>query len=218
MKSVDVERLAAEADAARTLCMPAMCMRFWPAWEWLRERVRDGTFGAPRSATFQRLASPPSWSQEFYRDTARSGGALIDLHIHDADFVRWCFGEPAEVRSCGTIHHLTTSYGIPGGPPHVTAEGGWDHTPGMPFAMRYLVVFERATASFDIARTPQLMLYRDGKGEEITVSPLSGYEAEVQHLVRAIAEGRRDIRVTVGDALQTSRLLEREGAQLHPAK
>lgn len=217
VRAADIEPLVSAAEAANTLCMPAMCMRFWPAWEWLRERVRDGSLGAVRSATFQRLAAPPSWSQDFYRDPARSGGALIDLHIHDTDFVRWCFGDPQDVRSTGTIHHLTTCYEYPGGPPHVTAEGGWDHTPGMPFAMRYLVVFERATAAFDIARTPQLLLYRDGNAEEVSLSPLSGYEVQVQHLLRAISEDRRDIRVTVRDALATARLLEREGAQLRKA-
>lgn len=214
LRAADIEPLAAAARGAATLCMPAMCMRFWPAWEWLHARIRAGDFGAPRSAVFQRLASPPAWSPEFYRDTSRSGGALVDLHIHDADFIRWCFGEPAAVRSSGSVHHLTTLYDYRDGPAHVMAEGAWDHTPGFPFAMRYVVVFDEATASFDLSRTPQLLLHRNDAGEEVAVSALSGYDGQIRHLLAAITQGRRDLRVTVDDALATARLLERERASL----
>ena len=102
----------------------------------------DGNFGAVRSASFQRLTSRPVWSPEFYGDYGRSGGALIDLHIHDTDFVRWCFGEPDSVDTAGGLDHMTTLYRYPSGPSHVVAEGGWDPTPGFEFRMRFVVVFE----------------------------------------------------------------------------
>ena len=95
----EVRRLAAVDAETDTLCMPAMCMRFWPAWAWLCERVREGTYGAVRSAAFQRLGTRPGWGGGFYEDDSRTGGALVDLHIHDADFVRWVFGAPDELRS-----------------------------------------------------------------------------------------------------------------------
>jgi predicted dehydrogenase len=82
-----VRELDAAARAAKRIAMPAMCMRFWPGWTWLEARVRDGELGKVKSAVFQRLASPPSWSPDFYRNARKTGGALVDLHIHDADFV-----------------------------------------------------------------------------------------------------------------------------------
>jgi len=42
LHSADVERLADAAEASSTLCMPAHCMRFWPAWRWLRDVVAVG--------------------------------------------------------------------------------------------------------------------------------------------------------------------------------
>ena len=36
-----VARLRDAAAAARGLCMPAMCIRFWPAYRWLAERIAD---------------------------------------------------------------------------------------------------------------------------------------------------------------------------------
>src|SRR4051812_18935360 len=107
-----LERIAKESGR---LCMPAMCMRFWPAWAWLKGRIDDGEFGQCVSATFTRLAAMPRWSG-FFADGKRSGGAIVDLHIHDADFVYWCFGMPVAVRSSGrvgetsAIDHVTTLY------------------------------------------------------------------------------------------------------------
>src|SRR5688572_12010705 len=34
-----VRRLAGVAAQCGVVCMPAMCMRFWPAWAWLKEAV-----------------------------------------------------------------------------------------------------------------------------------------------------------------------------------
>src|SRR4051794_8087178 len=72
------------ADAAarhpNQVFMPAMCMRFWAEWEWLKRAVADGRYGKVRSATFRRVGSiPAGW----FRDGKASGGGLLDLHVHD---------------------------------------------------------------------------------------------------------------------------------------
>lgn len=213
--SADVQRVA---DAARTsdrLCMPGMCIRFWPAWAWLREQVVANTFGLVRSATFHRLASPPGWASQFYTDDTRTGGALVDLHIHDADFVRWIFGNPQAVVSAGSIDHLTTIYRYgSGGPEHVVAEGGWDHSHGFEFRMRFVVLFEHATADFDLGRNPQLLIARGGKREAVDLEPISGYDGEIRHLLNAIVTGSRDLNATIEDAVAVARLLEAERESL----
>src|SRR5687768_11169533 len=107
----EIDRVANDSD--RT-CMPAMCVRYWPGWSWVKDRIDDGSLGRVLSATFDRLAPAPSWGTG--ADPAVTGGALIDFHIHDADFVRWCFGPPASVSSAGRtgarggIDHVTTIY------------------------------------------------------------------------------------------------------------
>ena len=134
IRAADAERLSDAGLRARTNCMPAMCMRFWPGWSWLAERIRAGTFGAVKSAVFRRLGSRPGWSKGFYDDYSQSGGALFDLHVHDADFVRWSLGAPARVTAAGSLDHVSALYGYPKGPAHVAAEGGWDHASGFPWA------------------------------------------------------------------------------------
>ena len=214
LRAADIERLADAAEAASTLCMPAHCMRFWPAWRWLRDVVASGEYGAVRSASFRRLSAPPSWSADFYANAERTGGALVDLHIHDADFIRWCFGPPSGVSSAGSVNHLTTLYRYDDGPVHVAAEGGWDHTPGFAFQMRYVVVFEQATAEFELAGEPQLRLSRDGETHPIEIAAHDGYQAEVSHLIDLIRTGSRDLDVTVREAADLARMLDEEREQL----
>lgn len=206
-------RLAAAARAARTLCLPAMCMRFWPGWSWLREAVADGRYGAVRSAAFRRLGSHPGWASSFYGDPARSGGALFDLHVHDADLVTWLFGPPRTVSTCGTHDHVTTQYRFSQGPTHVTAEAGWDHDAGMPFRMAYTLVFEHATADFDAGRDPPLRLFRDGHEQPVEVTAGTGYDFEVRHLLMAIAHGT-PLQATCDEAQLVTRLLVAEEASL----
>ncbi len=212
----DIRRLAKVVHETGRLCMPAMCMRFWPGWDWLRERVRDGVFGRVLSATFQRLGSPPNWSSDFYNDTARSGGAMTDLHIHDADFILWCFGRPLEVVGTGSLAHVTTLYrfNTTSGPKHVVAEGGQDHSAGFGFKMRFVVVFEQATVDWDLMRTPHLLLSRNGASEPVQDLCLegAGYEGQAMHIVDAVRRDRsnHDLRATIDQAVDVAELLDAE--------
>lgn len=210
----DARRVASAAADAKTLCMPAMCMRFWPGWTWLKERIDDGSLGKVRSAVFQRLGAKPGWGEDFYLNPDRSGGALVDLHVHDADFIRWCFGPPASVVSTGSVHHVTTLYKFPDGPEHVIAEGGWDHDAGVGFRMRFMVIFDRATAEFDLSREHPLTVSQRGETRPIELEPIAGYDGEVRHVLSAIAEGRTELRATADEAVGVMRVIAGERTSL----
>jgi len=214
LRAAEVESLAAAAAARpHRLALPAFCMRFWPGWDWLIETVRARTFGAVRSARFERLAGPPSWGLDFYTDPARSGGALFDMHVHDADLVCACFGPPRAVASTGTIDHVTTAYAFGDTPPHVVAEGGWDLVGGRPFGMRYTVAFERATAEYVLGREPPLVLYEGGEAHAVPLAATTGYDGEIRHALDVVA-GAAAPYVTLADALAVTRVLEAEARSL----
>ena len=80
--------------------MPAMCIRFWPEYAWVRERVISGVYGRVRDARFRRVASAPAWGHGHFLQGGESG-ALMDLHIHDVDFIQHCFGRPHSVMASG---------------------------------------------------------------------------------------------------------------------
>ena len=192
-----VDRLAAAAREASTLCMPAHCIRFWPGWDWLHERIEQGTYGAVRSAVFRRLASPPAWAPDFYRDSARTGGALIDLHIHDADFVQFLFGMPRAVVSTGfvgrggSVEHIDTHYHYGGKSMSITAEGGWLAQGGCPFEHGYDVYFEDATLKFNSSwGLPPQLLTRDGKTRKPRLPGKDGFIGELQEAVDAVRNGK----------------------------
>jgi predicted dehydrogenase len=213
--ALEARRIEALAEVARRsgrLCMPAHCMRFWPGWSELRAAIAAGRLGRLRSATFRRLASRPDWSPGFYGDAAQTGGALFDLHVHDADFVRWCLGEPRGVVAHGSRDHLLALYRFDG-LPLVAAEGGWDLPPSHRFEMAYEVVGERQTWRYELgAAGPELEIFdaaaaSDAAPQRPVLAAATGYELEVRALLAAIAAGG-PAPVTLEDAAGTARLLE----------
>jgi predicted dehydrogenase len=215
--AADAFAVADAADAAfkksAVIAMPAMCMRFWPGWTWLKQAIAEQTYGKVMSAKFTRLASHPGGA--FYQSAEASGAAALDLHIHDVDFVNYCFGRPKAVRSAGYskvtggVDHIHTQY-LFDDIPLVMAEGGWCMSAGFPFQMRYHVNFERATAVFDAGASPQLSLHRDGKSEEVALGNEMGYHEEIAYFLKCVSEGRRPETVTLRDAAEAVRIVEAE--------
>ncbi len=210
LRASEAQRLAAAAEKAPTLCMPAMCMRFWPGWDWLRAQIVSGAFGSVKSAVFRRLGAHPGWARHFYGDFDRCGGALFDLHVHDADFVRWCFGAPQSVAATGSLEHATTSYRFASGPAHVVAEGGWIATEGFAFRMAFTVVFDDATADYDFTRKPKLVLTHKGSTAPVAIETTTGYDGEVRHLLRTLRDGTNDLAATISESVELTGMLEAE--------
>jgi len=213
LSSAEAARVRDAARRTGRICLPAMCMRHWPAWAWIKARIDDGSLGPVRSATFHRLGSRPAWSPDFYANESRSGGALVDLHIHDTDFICHCFGTPAAVSSAGSPMHLTTLYRFENGPAHVTAEGAWDHDPAFGFHIRCVVVFNDATADFELGRDPELRLCRNGQATPIDLPAATGYEMLIDHALDVVA-GRVAPLATIDDAVNVLRVIEAERRSL----
>ncbi len=209
----DVERLAQAAGDAETLCMPAMCIRFWPAWRWIKERIDDGGFGPLRSMSLTRLGSVPDWAPGFYNDAARSGGALFDLHIHDSDFVYWCLGMPSAVLTTGNRMQLATTYLFDDAPGPIIAEGSWKQQPAFGYRMRYTVNFERATADFDLGREPELLVHDETGTRAIELPEANGWDLEIEHLIERVRIGGA-LDATMNDAVAVTRILEAEACSL----
>lgn len=206
--------IVAAAEAAKGFFMPAMCIRFWPEYAWLKQTIAGGAHGRVLAARFRRVAEMPGWSPHFV-DGTKSGGALLDLHIHDADFIQYCFGKPKAVhaagftRYTGAIDHVVAQYTVEGGA-CVTGEGSWAMTPGFGFNMSYTVIFENATVDFDIARgTDALKRFVKGQpGETITPAAGDGYLLELTHLVESILAHRAPTVVTPRDGLGAVEICE----------
>lgn len=217
----EIDSLADEAADAGLICMPAMCMRFWPEWAWLKGCVDAGE--TLHSLALERIGTAPAWGNGFYQDTGRSGGAVYDLHIHDTDFVCHLLGVPDAVVSVGTRAHITTVYRYRNGVSHVVARGGWARG-GTDFRMRYLAELQGGTADFDLLRDPTLMrsVVPSPEGEATEPSPVavskeSGYDAEIAAFVAAVESGSAPP-VTLADASATLAVLDAEVRSLESGR
>jgi predicted dehydrogenase len=210
-RTVEGARQIVEASRhAKGILMPAMCLRFWPEWAWLKEAIAGGDYGKVLGARFRRVAEPPGWGKNTFLNGAESGGGLFDLHVHDTDFVQFCFGRPTEVfstgytKNTGAIDHVVTQYFVESNA-IVHAEGSWAMTPGFGFNMSYTVNFERATADYDIARgTEALKIAEEGKAARfVHCAGGDGYIGELRHFADAIQSGRGPTVVTARDGLSS---------------
>ncbi len=209
--------VADAATRAGTFLLPAMCLRFWPEWVWVKKTIEENTYGRCLAARFRRVAQPPAWGQRFFLDGSLSGGALLDLHIHDTDFVQFCFGRPRSVFSTGftkvsgAIDHVVTQYQVVSGAT-VSAEGSWAMTEGFGFNMAYTVIFENATADYDVSRGAEaLKLFQKDKAPLILKPGGSdGYVGELQAMLDCIRANKPPGVVTAQDAVSAIEICDAE--------
>ena len=215
----DARRMAAAAKRHGRFLAVAHVLRFWPEYLAMKEMMDSGRYGRVRSAYFGRFSARPMWSWEnWLQDAKRSGSAVLDLHVHDADMVQWFFGRPAKVTARATFdadggasHILGIfQYGKRG--PMVVAEGGWDFPPSFPFRMSARVVFESAAVEFNSLRTPTLAVHdaKTGKAEYPAVPAVSGYTEELRYFIGCIAAGRPPERIKPADAAASVAIVEAE--------
>jgi predicted dehydrogenase len=222
--SAEARKMVEAAKAADRILMPAMPLRFWPEWVWLRDAIRTGEFGKVYGARFRRVAEPPGWGAKHFGNGALSGGALLDLHVHDTDFVQFAFGKPKAVYSrgytkyTGAIDHVVTQYEVEGGA-IVHAEGSWAMAPGFGFNMSFTVNFEKATVDFDGARgADALKVFEGGKSRVISFEGPDGYAREAAHIVAQVKKGRADDVVTAEDGLRAVEICEAEERSIRSGK
>ena len=219
--AAEARRIAKAAEKGRGYFMPAMCIRFWPEWAWLKQAVEGKTYGKVIAAEFRRVGSmPPGW----FANGKLSGGAILDLHLHDTDFVHHVFGMPDAVSSggwvgrTGCVDHVVTRYHYAKGPV-VTAEGSWAAMPPAPFDMSYRVHFEKATADYRIDRPDApLMVYAGGKDKVVKCPQGDGYQAEMAYLGKCIRTKTAPTVVTAREAAESIRIVEAEASSVASGK
>lgn len=219
--SSEARRIVDAAKKARGFFMPAMCLRFWPEWAWLQKAIAGNVYGPVLAARFRRVTEPPGWGQHNFLDGKKSGGALLDLHIHDTDFVQYCFGRPKSVFSTGyskvsgAIDHVVTQYEVKSGAV-VHAEGTWAMTPGFGFNMSFTVNFKSATADYDIVRGKDaLKLFKEGAAPRTISCPGGdGYIGELKHFIECVRQKKPPTIVTALDGLRAVEICEAEGKSI----
>jgi predicted dehydrogenase len=184
----DCRTMTEAANQSGRVLMIAQVLRFWPEYQVLREFIAEGKYGRVLSATFVRSAGLPDWSG-WLTNEARSGGAVLDLLVHDIDQVLLNFGLPERVaaKSIGDPDTLSATFLYPKGGPEVRLQGGWFPT-GTPFSMSFQVRAERAALEL----TPEGLMLSDDAGERRKIDPPVGdaYEAELRYFFECCKTGQ----------------------------
>jgi len=199
----DVDEILARAERSGRRLLVAHCIRFWPEYEFLQSLVQSGQFGRPRSAIFRRVSPFPTWggSDGWFSDPQKSGGALLDLHIHDVDIAQLLFGRPRAVFARASWNSKGAStcvfaQHIHEGGPLVFLEGSWEHAA---FEMSFHVAFEEAEVRYNSQARPALRVIRRGRVEpEFPEIPgEDGYARELRYFVECLESGREPSRVSL---------------------
>lgn len=194
----DADEMIGAAKAARKLLMVGQVLRFFPEFAFIKEVADRGEYGRLLGAHFKRIISRPDWSgDDWFSDPVKTGGPVIDLHIHDADFVQYLFGMPNAVFSTGVlapngqVDYLVTQYLFQGNGACVTAASGAIAQSGVPFEHGYDVYFEGATLRYNsLQGAPVHLSLKDGTVTGITPSKPEAFAAELQAAVEGVRSGR----------------------------
>ncbi len=185
-------------------------VRFFPEYVRIREMVRNGELGTVGVVRTSRRSPFLTGWNDWYADWRMSGGVLVDLVIHDFDFLRWTLGEVERVFARGVLGHefnrldyaVATLRFEGGAIAHI--EGHWGY-PG-PFNYSIELAGSRALVAVD-SREPGSLDLVGGAGDEppdfaIGKDP---YHAELEHFVRCIETGEEPS-VSASDAYEALRI------------
>ncbi len=205
-------------EEAGVVLFVAQVLRWFPEFRKLRDLISSGSIGAPVMVRTSRAGKHPQGWDNWFSDPKRSGGVVMDLIIHDFDWLRWCFGAVKRVYARGTIESSVsnTSYALvtlrfeSGVIAHV--EGSWMKPAG--FKVDVEVAGTDGLLSYSNAdAVPIALELRDKDGGAATtiipVSPsdVSPYYLELEHFVTCLEEGRQPD-VTPEDGVEAVRVAE----------
>lgn len=209
LNTEDCDKILAAAQKANRQALVAQVLPYMGEFQFAYQAALDQSHGKPRRAHFKRIISPPDWIPDFY-EADRVGGPLIDLHVHDAHFVRLLFGMPrrvmcsaemkeGRVKFCHTLMEFDEAGVIVG-----TSSGVSDQT-ARPFCHGFEVQFEEATMQFELSAhqqgvdtMPLLVLGKDGqvtKPELEGADEVSAFTAEIDDAATSIREGKPEARL-----------------------
>ena len=99
LNSNDADEMIRVSEETGKRLMIAHCTRFMGATQIMREEILKGEMGKVRNAEYFRQGGSrePMGYKNWFRDESLSGGAILDLQVHDVDVIRGLMGMPDAV-------------------------------------------------------------------------------------------------------------------------
>lgn len=182
----------------------AHVLRFFPSYQNLAAQAKQGEIGDLGVINTRRVvAHPVKETGSWYNDDAKSGGVVLDLMIHDTDFVSSLLGEPDTVFAMkrkteekqyalvtikyrnGTIANLEALWGYPG-----------------PLTSSCRISGKKGVIRFNSESSSSIRMRKDKVDEDVSLlSPLlqDPYQTQLEHFISCILNGKEPI-ISVSDA------------------
>lgn len=213
-QAMEADRICEEAGV--TLFV-AQVIRWFPEYRRLRDLVLSGAIGDVVEVRASRQSKTPFRPGNWLTSLQTSGGAVLDLVVHEFDWLRWCFGSVRRVYARGLYnaqvpdadYALVTLRFDSGVIAHV--EASWQRPIGF-------------LTSVEIAGTEGLLDYRNENASALTIElkgtdgqparviddnceVVSPYQQELQHFIDCIESGKTPD-VTGKDGIESVRIAE----------
>lgn len=220
LTGADADKLLEVQKKTGKRYMTAQVVRFMNAYAYLRGLIENKKYGKLESLSMHRVSQTPRWSWDnWFLDEKRSGHVIMDLMIHDIDFMQSVLGEPKDI--VGIYHPMTDNYSNYAIANYIyegcsaTIETGWYNYQGMSFEVGFRALFENGS-----------LLLKDGKLTEngqpvdlssaekigetgINISNVDGYAGEIRYFIDCVNSGEPNALCTPESAAATIKLVER---------
>jgi predicted dehydrogenase len=206
LTAADCDKMVKAAEKAGKQILVGHVLPLLPEYAFAYKAAKTGKYGRVLGGHFKRVISDPSWLKDFF-DPAKVGGPLVDLHVHDAHFIRLVFGMPKAVTSQGrlrkdVVEYCVSQFQFADESLVVSAASGVVNQQGRSFTHGFEMHFERATLYFELAVlaggklqiTPLTLLDNKGNAEQVKLPEgdpmLAAFEAEIKEVVHSIKSGQ----------------------------
>ena len=206
------EEMLKAAEESGKRFMIGQCLRFNSAYSYLKDCVESGRFGKAKHLFMERLSAQPKWGfEKWFANTERSGGCILDMHIHDVDMARYLFGEPSAV-SCWT-RDAETRWAVENTRMYfddvmVVINGSWDESRSCKFRSAFRARFEKATVAWEGGK---VKVYPDeGEPYEPEITPTNHMAEEIRFISELILDpDKKNEKNPPSSACATVRVIEK---------
>lgn len=224
------ELLRAKEETGRKV-MIGQVVRSFAEYRYLKQIYDEKTYGALKSIMMQRVSGDAVWGfEDWFHDEKRSGSVVLDLHVHDLDFLRYMLGEPdsMDVRATefegGLVNQVVTQYEF--GKVFATVEGVWDVSPALPFEASFRACFEKGTVVFKGSQKPSVMVYladgtsfapelkeeyeKEDHSAGINISNLGPYYTEIKYFIDCLMHDKEPVIAPLEEGVKSVALARHE--------